>query len=223
MPSRRAFLMAAGLGATASLAGCFAVTGPAGTAATFRGDLPDVPEAEVAPVVARSETNSGEPGCPEGSVHAYARVHELTRRKEEIELLLATQYNVFTGSSQCSSDWGHAGITVTHDWGAHLLADGGGVTGTQSNVVPTGDERRKQATLAAEGTMTTGEWSVRLASPSKSSTTYRFVTTITKADAPSEGDVLAATHSETRVRNGWLGGRDQLDTGMALTYGDTGE
>lgn len=222
MPSRRSFLAAAGLVAGASLAGCSTVGGPAGSAATFRGDLPDVPEAEVAPVVARAETDSGDPGCPEGLVDAYARVHEIAGH-DGTHLLLATQYNVFTGNSQCSSGWGHAGIAVTHDWGTHLLADGGVVTDTGSNVVPTGDERRKQATLATEGTTATGEWTVRLASPTESSTTYRFVTEITKPGTTSEGDVLASTGSETRVRNGWFGGRDVLETGMTLTYGDTGE
>lgn len=222
MPSRRSVLTASGLAASVALAGCSTVTGPPGTDATFRGDVPDVPEAESAPVVARAETRSDEHGCPEGLVRAEARVHEVARPDDRTELVLVTEYDVITGESGCSSGWGQTDVAVRHDWRTDVLSDDGLVTGWQSDVVPT-DDGRKQATLEQKHATGTGDWRVHLTPPTKSTRTYHFVSTFSEPGSLANSDALVETRAETRVRNGWLGGNDTLVTEATLTYGDTRE
>lgn len=219
VPSRRSLLAAASLAAGTPLAGCSTVTGPSGIAATFRNDLFDPPDAETAPIVARAGARSGEHGCPEGLARTEARVHEVRRSDDRTELVLVTEHDVITGESGCSSGWGQTGIAVRHDW--RSLSEDGAVTDGQSDVVPAGDDDGKQATLERQHSSETGDWRVHLTPPTKSTRTYHFASTFARPGSLDDGDVLAETRTETRVRKGWFGGNDTLETGTTLTYGES--
>lgn len=214
MPSRRSVLSTGCLAVASGLAGCTA--DPPGTAATIRGSLPDVPDAEGAPVVARTrERSDDDDGCPQGLLRYAGRVHERSREGGPDELVLVTAYDVVTGESGCSSGWGQSGITVTHDWGDGGV--GGTLVSNGSNVVPAGGDGR--ATLEQRHGTTLGDWQVHLTPPTQSTMTYRFVSRFSPSAAPTDGDALAQVRGEARVRKGWLGGSGTLGAGSVLTYG----
>lgn len=221
MPSRRSVLASCGLAAGTALSGCSAVTSPPGVPADIGGGTLDVPEAESAPIVARTEAGPDDDGCPAGLLRTEARVHEVDQPDAATDLVLVTEYDVITGESGCSSGWGQAGVTVRHDWSVGEFPATGRVTTARSNVVPTDGSGGRQATLERERTESVEEWRVHLTPPTKSTTTYRFASTFTGSGDRSAGDTLVGTRGEARVRNGWVGGSGELGTTTTLVYGET--
>jgi hypothetical protein len=189
--------------------------------ATILGDLPDAPDPESAQIVARAEARSSDVGCPEGLVSLDATVYERRRDAQSRELVLVTEYDVVTGEANCSTGWGKAGIAAFHDWGVGTLPANGRVRQPQSDVVPAGGDDPKRATLEEAHTAKTTEWRVHFTPPNESSATFHFASAYRGVGTPSDGDLLVRTRSETRVRQGWIGGRDVLRTGAELVYGDT--
>lgn len=221
MPSRRSVLAASSLAIGGALAGCGAVRDPPGTSATVRDGAFDVPDAESAPVVARAGGQRDEVDCPQGSVYPSSRVHEVRRDGGPDALVLVTEYRVVTGASGCDSGWGHAGITVRHDWGAGDLPADGAVIDHASNVVPVGDDGTQEATLEQLHDETEAHWAVHRTPPSESTATYRFASWFTDPGSPERGDPLVQPRGEVRLREGTLGGSGTVGSSESLVYGET--
>lgn len=181
--------------------------------------MPGVPEAEQAPIVAHAEGRSSDRGCPEGLLRADHRVHEVGPEGRPDELVLVTEFDVITGESNCTSNWGHTGIAARHDWGAGEFDASGTVTAPRSEFVPA-ESGRGRATLETAHTDRVGDWRVHLTPPTKSTSTYHFVSQFSDPGPLDDGDTLVHTRGEAAVRNGWLGGSGELGVTSALVYGD---
>lgn len=218
MPSRRSILAAATVAASAGLAGCSGAPS-SGVDATIRDDAVEVLQAESAPVVARDEATGtvSDHGCPEGLVNARSRVHERSRDGGETELVLVSEYRVIPGENVCASrGWRQAGITARHRWaGDQSSSDIRG----QSNVVPAEGNGwlRLERDQATDGL----DWRVHADRGRGNTTTYVFRSRLGVGGERTEGNALASTRAEARVRDGGFGGSGALATTMKLVYGRT--
>lgn len=181
MPSRRSLLAGA-----AALAGT--ALGVAGTRALDRDDrfspavhtwLPQRPEG--ATVVGRAETTLGEQ--PYGELPASAFVYRL-----DDAFVVRTKFNLYTGHSSFTSEWGNAAFRASHDW--QLSPEPfGGVRSTGGDIART-DRSDTIRRLAETHDRTSHGWEVRYASHRRSSDGLTFVSSFAAETPPEPGDTL---------------------------------